>query len=334
MTRVHLGEFEQILLLALARLDEDASSLDVRGCIEARTGRAVSPGAIYTAFQRLERRGFVATELRRADASARRQAQEALSPAPRRRPRAAGDAGCARRARARAQTTGVFTMTTPPRPPRLPRLLARVLLRGEMREIVLGDLDEEFALAIAAGIDRRQARRRYWRQAFASIASPWRGASAAPAVSTADPGRLSRAVQGVGLDVRHAARVLARSPGFTLVAVASLAIGIGANTAMYNVVRALLIESLPVTRPDELALAYWTRPADTKIRMLELNSRYVPRSQIWPAAPEQPHVFDVRGHAGRLERVPPDLRLQLHRPGQRVDRRAAADACRWHARDQ
>jgi hypothetical protein len=63
-----------------------------------------------------------------------------------------------------------------------------------------------------------------------------------------------------------------RSPGFTLVAVASLAIGIGANTAMYNVVRALLIESLPVTRPDELALAYWTRPASTKVRMLELNS--------------------------------------------------------------
>jgi len=60
-------------------------------------------------------------------------------------------------------------MTPPPRPPRLPRLLASVLLRGEMREVVLGDLDEEFALAIAAGADRRQARRRYWRQAFASI---------------------------------------------------------------------------------------------------------------------------------------------------------------------
>jgi predicted permease len=66
--------------------------------------------------------------------------------------------------------------------------------------------------------------------------------------------------------------VLARSPGFALVAVASLAIGIGANTAMYNVVRALLVDSLPVHKPAELALAYWTRPADTKVRMLELNS--------------------------------------------------------------
>ena len=141
-----------------------------------------------------------------------------------------------------------------------------------MREVVLGDLDEEFALAVAAGADRRQARLRYWRQAFASIVSTWRGESRGSAGPAPHRGRLSRAVQGLALDVRHAARVLARSPGFTVVAVASLAIGIGANTAMYNVVRALLIESLPVTRPDELALAYWTRPASTKVRMLELNS--------------------------------------------------------------
>jgi DNA-binding PadR family transcriptional regulator len=59
--RMHLGEFEQLLLLALARLGSDASGIDVRECIEERTGRAISPGAIYTGFQRLERRGFVAT---------------------------------------------------------------------------------------------------------------------------------------------------------------------------------------------------------------------------------------------------------------------------------
>lgn len=59
--RMHLGEFEQVLLLALTRLGADASSLDVRECIETRTGRAISPGAIYTGFRRLERRGFVAS---------------------------------------------------------------------------------------------------------------------------------------------------------------------------------------------------------------------------------------------------------------------------------
>ncbi len=211
-------------------------------------------------------------------------------------------------------------MTARPSPSASSSPARRVLLRGEMREVVLGDLDEEFALAIAAGADRRQARRRYWRQAFASIVSTWRVPRATSAASTPDRGPLRRAVQGLALDLRHAARVLARSPGFTLVAVGSLAIGIGANTAMYNVVRALLVESLPVTRPDELALAYWTRPPSTKVRMLELNSDNVPRSEIRPASPEQPHVFDVRGDARRVRRVSPDLRLQLHRPGQRVDR--------------
>ena len=57
--RTHLGEFEQLLLLALAQLGPDVSGLDVQALIEQRTGRTISPGAIYTAMQRLERRGFI-----------------------------------------------------------------------------------------------------------------------------------------------------------------------------------------------------------------------------------------------------------------------------------
>lgn len=59
--RQRLGEFEQVLLLALAGLGGNVSGVDVREHIELRTGRTVSPGAIYTAFQRLERRGLVAS---------------------------------------------------------------------------------------------------------------------------------------------------------------------------------------------------------------------------------------------------------------------------------
>jgi DNA-binding PadR family transcriptional regulator len=59
--RQHLGEFEQVLLLALAGLDGDVAGVDVREYVESRTGRVISPGAIYTAFQRLERRGLVAS---------------------------------------------------------------------------------------------------------------------------------------------------------------------------------------------------------------------------------------------------------------------------------
>jgi DNA-binding PadR family transcriptional regulator len=57
--RRHLGEFEHLLLLALSQLGPDASGLEVRALIEARTGRVLSPGAIYTGCQRLERRGFL-----------------------------------------------------------------------------------------------------------------------------------------------------------------------------------------------------------------------------------------------------------------------------------
>jgi len=72
-------------------------------------------------------------------------------------------------------------------------------------------------------------------------------------------------MRGLGSDLRYVARVLRRSPGFTLVAVLSLAIGIGANTAMFGVVRTLLLTSLPVDRPSELKLLAWNREGEFSI---------------------------------------------------------------------
>jgi DNA-binding PadR family transcriptional regulator len=53
-----LGEFEQVVLFAVARLD-DAYGATIREEIERRTGRQVSAGAIYTTLDRLETRGLV-----------------------------------------------------------------------------------------------------------------------------------------------------------------------------------------------------------------------------------------------------------------------------------
>ena len=54
-----LGEFEQLVLFAILRLDQDASGVAIHDEILSRTGRDVSPGAIYTTLGRLEERGLV-----------------------------------------------------------------------------------------------------------------------------------------------------------------------------------------------------------------------------------------------------------------------------------
>jgi PadR family transcriptional regulator PadR len=54
MQSMYLGEFEQIVLLAILRLGDQAYAIPVRQEIEERTGRSVARGALYTALERLE----------------------------------------------------------------------------------------------------------------------------------------------------------------------------------------------------------------------------------------------------------------------------------------
>ena len=94
-------------------------------------------------------------------------------------------------------------------------------------------------------------------------------------------------------DFRYAARMLMRAPGFTLVAVAALALGIGANTAIFSLVDALLLRPLPYANADRLAVVWeHNLPRDRKnnvvspgnfIHWRELNQSFTELAAVSPA---------------------------------------------------
>ena len=60
---LNLGEFEQLILLAILRLRADAYGVTIRAELADRTGRTAAPGAMYTALERLETKGLITSRM-------------------------------------------------------------------------------------------------------------------------------------------------------------------------------------------------------------------------------------------------------------------------------
>jgi putative ABC transport system permease protein len=97
-------------------------------------------------------------------------------------------------------------------------------------------------------------------------------------------------------DVRYAVRALVKQPGFTLVALLTLALGIGANTAIFGIVDAVLLRPLPYSQPDRVVMlwSHWTNWSRTWVSQPEVED-YRTAQSLEHVAAFAPASFNLTG---------------------------------------
>jgi predicted permease len=174
------------------------------------------------------------------------------------------------------------------RPPRWPEwLLGRLLPATRASEAVLGDLAEDFAQRVTV---HGRARAVVWYGWQCVVIG-----RAAALANLRDKGRVE--MRSTLEDVRYALRTLRRSPGFAATVVLTLGLGIGANSAIYSLVHATLIQALPYEGGDD-RLVQLRQPSETQgVEDMGFSAL---------------EIEDYRSHSTTLEEVAEHHQLQFN----------------------
>jgi macrolide transport system ATP-binding/permease protein len=142
---------------------------------------------------------------------------------------------------------------------------------SELSEELASHIAHEIDDNLARGLSPEEARRR----AYVKLGNPLRIRD-----QVWETNRIAW-LEDTWRDLRYAARTLAKAPSFTLVALLVMALGIGANTAIYSFLDALLLRSLPVSDPSSLVILNWHAQATQRDTVLQSMSGYVGDDPHW-----------------------------------------------------
>ncbi|HEU5459652.1 MAG TPA: ABC transporter permease, partial [Pyrinomonadaceae bacterium] len=136
---------------------------------------------------------------------------------------------------------------------KLKRRLRALFRKSEMER----ELDEELRFHLKKEIEQNLARRMNPEEARLAALRSFGGVDRVKEESRDVRG--VRFIEELLQDMRYSMRILRRQPGFTLTVVSTLALGIGANTAIFSVVNAVLLRELPLKNPEEVMWVWSTR---------------------------------------------------------------------------
>lgn len=180
----------------------------------------------------------------------------------------------------------------------LRKLISRRNLTGELTEEIRQHLEEKIEELVAGGMPRQEAAYAARRE-FGNVT-----------LVQEDSRRVWQRpyLEKLAKDVRYGLRVLRKNPGFTAVAVLTLTLGIGATSAIFSVVDAVLLRSLPYRDPDRLVSLYEDRGRTGFPRKEFTPANYVDckaQTQIFEdvSAVDADRVYNLTGNGADPERL-------------------------------